>query len=83
MQIYSGVSFHIAMRFQDIFRHNEKYIDIKGWNKYRNSFWYEPFGWGGFFGILVLNVKAGRNDPCPCGSGKKYKKCCGRNADGG
>jgi uncharacterized protein len=23
-------------------------------------------------------VKAGRNDPCPCGSGKKYKKCCGR-----
>ena len=21
---------------------------------------------------------AGRNDPCPCGSGKKYKKCCGR-----
>jgi preprotein translocase subunit SecA len=23
-------------------------------------------------------VKVGRNDPCPCGSGKKYKKCCGR-----
>ncbi|MQK95709.1 SEC-C metal-binding domain-containing protein, partial [Escherichia coli] len=23
--------------------------------------------------------KIGRNDPCPCGSGKKYKKCCGRN----
>lgn len=23
-------------------------------------------------------VKIGRNDPCPCGSGKKYKKCCGR-----
>jgi uncharacterized protein len=23
--------------------------------------------------------KAGRNDPCPCGSGKKYKKCCGLN----
>jgi preprotein translocase subunit SecA len=22
--------------------------------------------------------KIGRNDPCPCGSGKKYKKCCGR-----
>lgn len=22
-------------------------------------------------------VKAGRNDPCPCGSGKKFKKCCG------
>jgi preprotein translocase subunit SecA len=24
--------------------------------------------------------KIGRNDPCPCGSGKKYKKCCGANA---
>ncbi|SHE86624.1 SEC-C metal-binding domain-containing protein [Clostridium fallax] len=24
--------------------------------------------------------KVGRNDPCPCGSGKKYKKCCGKNA---
>ncbi len=24
--------------------------------------------------------KTGRNDPCPCGSGKKYKHCCGRNA---
>ena len=23
-------------------------------------------------------VKVGRNDPCPCGSGKKYKKCCGK-----
>ena len=23
--------------------------------------------------------KIGRNDPCPCGSGKKYKKCCGTN----
>ncbi|MAE32355.1 MAG: hypothetical protein CMO43_12340 [Verrucomicrobiales bacterium] len=22
-------------------------------------------------------VKVGRNDPCPCGSGKKHKKCCG------
>ena len=24
--------------------------------------------------------KVGRNDPCPCGSGKKYKHCCGREA---
>ena len=23
-------------------------------------------------------LKIGRNDPCPCGSGKKYQKCCGR-----
>jgi uncharacterized protein len=25
-------------------------------------------------------TKVGRNDPCPCGSGKKFKKCCGQNA---
>ena len=27
-----------------------------------------------------VGVKIGRNDPCPCGSGKKYKKCCGLGA---
>lgn len=29
-------------------------------------------------GTVVKGPKVGRNDPCPCGSGKKYKKCCGR-----
>jgi hypothetical protein len=29
--------------------------------------------------IVVNNNKTGRNDPCPCGSGKKYKHCCGKN----
>ncbi|MGN0558229.1 MAG: preprotein translocase subunit SecA [Acutalibacteraceae bacterium] len=28
---------------------------------------------------VVKGKKIGRNDPCPCGSGKKYKKCCGRD----
>ena len=31
-------------------------------------------------GTIRKEKKIGRNDPCPCGSGKKYKKCCGRNA---
>jgi hypothetical protein len=34
-------------------------------------------------GLMALGVrkgeKIGRNDPCPCGSGKKYKFCCGKN----
>ena len=30
--------------------------------------------------IVRSMPKVGRNDPCPCGSGKKYKHCCGRNA---
>ena len=29
---------------------------------------------------IVRGKKVGRNDPCPCGSGKKYKRCCGRAA---
>lgn len=28
-----------------------------------------------------MSLKIGRNDPCPCGSGKKYKKCCGQLAE--
>ena len=30
--------------------------------------------------IKLDTPKVGRNEPCPCGSGKKYKKCCGKNA---
>ena len=29
-------------------------------------------------GTVIVGKKIGRNDPCPCGSGKKYKYCCGR-----
>lgn len=29
-------------------------------------------------GTVVVGRKVGRNEPCPCGSGKKYKFCCGR-----
>lgn len=28
---------------------------------------------------IVKPAKIGRNDPCPCGSGRKYKQCCGKN----
>ena len=30
--------------------------------------------------VKPASEKVGRNDPCPCGSGKKYKKCCGQGA---
>lgn len=29
-------------------------------------------------GTVIKEKKVGRNDPCPCGSGKKYKHCCGK-----
>jgi len=31
-------------------------------------------------GTVIKDKKIQRNDPCPCGSGKKYKYCCGKNA---
>ena len=31
-------------------------------------------------GTVIKGKKIGRNEPCPCGSGKKYKNCCGKNA---
>lgn len=31
-------------------------------------------------GTVIKEPRVGRNDPCPCGSGKKYKRCCGKNA---
>lgn len=32
------------------------------------------------FAVPVRKAQIGRNDPCPCGSGRKYKKCCGASA---
>ena len=37
----------------------------------------KPFDFNATNGIdMKTRKKIGRNDPCPCGSGKKYKKCC-------
>ena len=41
--------------------------------------WYYVDG-GGIQPVRTRESKVGRNDPCPCGSGKKYKKCCGQAA---
>jgi len=32
-----------------------------------------------FTNVPARSMKVGRNEPCPCGSGRKYKKCCGKN----
>ena len=39
---------------------------------------FENGGSEGPRGPIVNTSTVGRNDPCPCGSGKKYKNCCGR-----
>lgn len=40
----------------------------------------ESMSWWACFndGPFIRETKIGRNEPCPCGSGKKYKKCCGK-----
>ena len=37
---------------------------------------YEPRRHEPVMPVINPNRNVGRNDPCPCGSGKKYKKCC-------
>lgn len=54
--------------------HRERSFFVK-----RDGVWY--FSDGKILGPRQRRLEApkvGRNDPCPCGSGKKYKKCCGR-----
>ncbi len=63
---------------------DKRYIDILdswiGYNdekKYEDESTYNSSFWNNDFNKPMVNEnKVGRNDPCPCGSGKKYKKCC-------
>ncbi len=43
----------------------------------RSGVWYYSGGRVRGADPVVKGPKTGRNDPCPCGSGKKFKKCCG------
>ncbi len=59
---------------------NQKEI-VKIVKKYKNDipiFWYNGYSIKEHNEKKEKKIKIGRNDPCPCGSGKKYKKCCGR-----
>lgn len=45
----------------------------------REAEWVPPLGGFPHPGTVVRDSpKIGRNEPCPCGSGKKFKKCCGK-----
>lgn len=48
---------------------------LGGWAKYHN---YKRREISRGVPLKRAGEKVGRNDPCPCGSGRKYKKCCGR-----
>lgn len=52
--------------------HHEKSKFVK-----KDGVWYYH-NWLPMQGTIVKDERVGRNDPCTCGSGKKYKKCCGK-----
>ncbi|WP_308575573.1 YchJ family metal-binding protein [uncultured Fusobacterium sp.] len=52
--------------------HHEKSYFVK-----KNGVWFYQ-KWLPITSTRINENKVGRNDPCPCGSGKKYKKCCGK-----
>jgi SEC-C motif-containing protein len=71
-----GIVEFVARYTQDgsSFSHHER----SRFRKNKNRWYYVH---GSMIAPTVKNErKIGRNDPCPCGSGKKYKKCCGAAA---
>ncbi len=56
---------------------NQKTFDFQKLEAQKSSNAEKKTGGGGT--RVRTKKKVGRNDPCPCGSGKKYKNCCGRN----
>ena len=62
----------------------KKFLDElqKLFNSYRDYIYcwlYNGYSFGEFEEKQpIKKVKVGRNEPCPCGSGKKYKHCCGK-----
>lgn len=59
---------------KDEYRHHEISSFVK-----HDGVWYFLDGYTPSATVVRETPKVGRNEPCPCGSGKKYKKCCGLN----
>jgi SEC-C motif-containing protein len=55
-----------------------KYHEIARFKKRGDQWYYIDGTMVGEKPFVRTEPKTGRNDPCPCGSGKKYKKCCGK-----
>lgn len=50
--------------------------EVSEFNKKKGQWYFTEGKQPESFQIVNTGPKVGRNDPCPCGSGKKYKKCC-------
>ncbi len=72
----------------ELTKDDEGWVEFKAWHRQgaqlavlheRSRFIYRHGDWFYLDGVFPAAnaTKAGRNDPCPCGSGKKFKRCCG------
>lgn len=55
----------------------EELIRVGLYEDYDDSDMDDGMDWDLLDSTPITSQKVGRNDPCPCGSGKKFKKCCG------
>ncbi len=55
----------------------DEYREVAGFKKVDGQ-WFYAEGQVAATTVVRAQPKVGRNEPCPCGSGKKYKQCCGR-----
>lgn len=74
-EIFGDLTFSTMLKSMGITEDNVRDIykrAIENWKNRHEGVWYE----GRF--VKEAYPGTGRNEKCPCGSGKKYKKCCGR-----
>ncbi len=68
------VAFRARYRFED---KDEAHLELSRFRRENGRWVYVDGDVGKVMPTIRRNDLPGRNDPCPCGSGKKFKKCCG------
>jgi preprotein translocase subunit SecA len=76
-EMSSRISTEIVTRLFKIQVQKSQEVEIRSHQRRANLNYNR--GEGGTVQTVTKGKKTGRNEPCPCGSGKKYKKCCGVN----
>lgn len=77
--IKEGVTLEDVIEWNRSETESRKIVTDGGWaEQVSKDLPYDKMKWANKWGrpYIRLDPKIGRNDPCPCGSGKKYKKCC-------
>lgn len=64
---------------QKVKQYQKKADEVQQWYEKNMEFYDDESAEPVYYSQPIVKEKIGRNEPCPCGSGKKYKKCCGKN----